>query len=370
MPDLTMDQEKLEQYKEILNSPYVELHELTLMLAGHKFYNKILIPTSHQSLVKRKSFNVFILQDDSLHEAKEVIRKGFPKVKKDYEEKFDALFPKISNWFKESESFYFQNIKHQRINDKSLHKELWLLDNNKETENFYDFYKALDQKDFLFCNPHKIIRQLFIEGFIFPVEIQHIFKIRQDGEKSKKSKKENRHLQIQATGLALVVLSNNKIGIEDLCRHKAMKEMCPYYAFQGKMTLPKDLLKVVVPKKVRKKGNKPKNYFYFDQAKLSEVATYYLSNKPLPGVVFFHQDEWYINVPKAIICLETWWKMHENKHFLQIFFQILSLLYFEKFIYFIGYMFPSRIFENFPKENENSLIKYSLIDFVVLPKKV
>lgn len=75
------------------------------------------------------------------------------------------------------------------------------------------------------------------------------------------SKTEEKHLRVQAVGLALCILSGNKIGIEDICRHPAMVNLNPWYFQSGalkKLNLPKQLLREIVPLKVRTKGRKKK----------------------------------------------------------------------------------------------------------------
>lgn len=173
------------------------------------------------------------------------------------------------------------------------------------------------------------------------------------------SEKEKRQLKVQAVGLALCILSRNKIGIEDICRHEAMIELNPYYfskmTSNKRLNTPKDLLREIVPPRARGKGKKKKGYFTLHPERggrngdfCHETRSYYETNHPLPNVYDRKEGKIYLDVSRIHFVISTWWEMVKNDHITEGFFHNnLCLTYFNDCTYPLGCIYPGSIFGEF-----------------------
>ena len=165
---------------------------------------------------------------------------------------------------------------------------------------------------------------------------------------------ELKHLRVQAVGLALRVLSGNKIGMEAILQNPAMQELNPYYFHgPGKHNRPKELLRVIIPESDRKKGNKKKNYYNFQEQKnwcraSQDTYEYYKKNKPLPCVFEVRERIEYLDIERVYCVLDVWWEMVKKGFIHRNFcFNALYLGYFGDCKYTLGYIFPDSIFGGF-----------------------
>jgi hypothetical protein len=176
--------------------------------------------------------------------------------------------------------------------------------------------------------------------------------------KNPPSKKEIRHLRVQAVGLALWMLSRNKIGIEDICRHEAMIKLNPYYFQAGlekKLNIPKKLLRQIAPEGITIKGRKRHGYYtltevadwgeYKNRRFCRDTYDYYKKNKPLPEVFQILDKNLHIDIVRVKVVLDVWWEMVSYKYIHDsLYHNELCLGYFGECKYLLGRIFPDSMF--------------------------
>ncbi len=353
-----LDIEKLQQYKELLESSYAELHEMALMLSGHKFDVCMRIPKHYRKVIFRQEIQTVFLNTNEISKKE---RKKFFSTFKLLKEKFEKNNQTL---YVNHHIDYYNKDTNQELNNNGF---CFYGDDFEDIDDFSeeDPYDFLSQKYFVFLrSPINIVRELCFEGFILPIELQELIGLRQFTRRKKITKPEEKRLRIQATALALFIISDHQIGRDDICSDPIMKKMNEdsYYRKTTQesdtdLTRVKELVSSVI---LTKQGNKTKLYkekfleewknhyklkkcFPVKETTLikNNLKNFYQSNKPLPNVFDIKDNQKWIDFPRFIIVIKTWRKMYEKKFISQkCFLHLLAFMYFEEAKLELGYMCP------------------------------
>ncbi len=366
------DKEKYKQYKELFYSRYIELHEMALMLTGHKFTSSLNIPKKYHEIVSRKQLYTYISQNTApekplkFNQLLDVLSKYTKdKNNRDIENPVNYSIKGLHYLKKCFNYTYLKKDEEDFINDdlEEQDKDCFYIELNKDD----DKYNFFEQPHLIFlAHPIAIIRDLCNEGFILPLELQDLIGLRQFPYQKKVSITVERHLRTQAVALVLFIISGNKMGIEDICNNSIMIEMNSDFYFRkdnenpsrdkrhSELNTVRNLISKIIKTKRGNKTNDHKNSIKalnnqykktpFLKSSSNKIATPdYNKIKPLPNVFEIIDKKKYIDFPRFNIVMSTWDAMVENGFISINIFCSLALNYFKDAKYELGLMYPDSI---------------------------
>lgn len=352
-----IDKDKYQKYEKIMKASCIELYEMALMLTGHDFLSTMDVPQKYQDILYRDKIYTFAKVDNI---GKNKIINFFKVLEflKNYAEKDNKTI-----------HIYYQNDFDNE--DYISSEEIFFVESSKN--DLYDFSK---QSSFIFLkSPLSIIKTLYFQGFVLPIELQEIIGLRQY-ERDKKVSMiiEERHLRLQATALALFITSENNIGVDDICDDPIMKKMNSDFYYREKTKNNKDFIardftkvRELVSKAIEtKKGRKNQSYKEFriewknnyKSKKLfplkkydinfrCKIKNYFKYSKKLQNVYEIKENHLYIDFVRVRIVLDTWKKLVSlgflSDHFISDFIS----MFFAEVNYNFGFFFPDTIFGHF-----------------------